>query len=124
MWLQILNKLLDLRLVQYALLLISIILITFTFYLSVKVKTIELISEKRKNAVTELEFNLTNQNAKIVDYNDKLKVQETNLKVAQTQAAKIALESNKTLQGILEYEFSSDCDSGVKEALNFVRNKK
>lgn len=118
-----LNKILDIKLVQYILVAILLALSGYSTYLVFKNKTISLISQQRKVALQEVENNMFLQNQKIIEQNKELDARKVKLEAAQQIASKIALESNKTLQGILGYTFTGDCEDQVEQTLSLIRSK-
>jgi pyridoxine 5'-phosphate synthase PdxJ len=120
----ILNKVLDIKVVQYLLLGFTLLLILNTIALTMKYKALELIAEQRKNAISELQYNLEIQNSKILEANDQLKQQEFNLSLAKEKALKISSEANKAIEKALSVEFTGECDSDVAQVRDTIRSLK
>lgn len=54
----------------------------------------------------------------------KAEQQKKNLEQATQQASKIALESSKTIQGILSHKFTGECSQMVTQAVEMINQSK
>lgn len=122
-WLEILNAFLNLRIVQYALLVTLVFTLAMGVWLEVKVETLKVEKAYYETAYAKVSSGLATQNEAVEQLGEKTKQQEENLKQAANTASKIAVENAKVLQGILSHRLTGTCDEKVTEALEMVRGK-
>jgi len=115
------NKIMDLKIVQWLMLSSIALLLVGSGVLYFKNKTLELNLSMKETELLKLSEATTLQNAKITELGLKYEQQQKTMKESIAQASKIALESQKNMKAILSYEFSDDCSSSLKEAVDLVQ---
>ena len=116
-----LNASLDLKVVQWGLLVACTTLIIFIGVLTLKNGSLKLENALLKKEIAETSEALHIQNQKIMELAEKTKDYQAKVLTAQKEASKIALQTTKTLQGISEYQFKGDCSQNVSQALRMVK---
>ena len=111
----------DLKIVQWLMLSSIALLLVGSGVLYFKNKTLELNLSMKETELLKLSEATTLQNAKITELGLKYEQQQKTMKESIAQASKIALESQKNMKAILSYEFSDDCSSSLKEAVDLVQ---
>ena len=101
---------------------IALLLVAYLF-LSLKHNSLKLESSLRETELLKLSEATTIQNVKIQEMTLKFEQQQKTMKESIAQASKIALESQKNMKAILSYEFSDNCSSSLKEAVELVQTK-
>lgn len=117
----LLNTSLDLKIVQWGLLVGCTILLFFIGVLTLKNGSLKLENALLKKEVAETSEALHIQNQKILELAEKTKEYQTKVLTTQKEASKIALQTTKTLQGIAEYQFKGECSQNVSQALIMIK---
>ena len=111
------NNLLDIKMVQWMLMFyILVITVTFGVY-CIRYNALRLEHSFIQVELAKTASAIQVQNKAIQEASELAqKIQDRYDKKA-AEASKIALESNKTLQGILSYDFTGECSQNVSQAL-------
>ena len=117
------SRIMELKIVQWLMLSIIALLLVAYLFLSLKHNSLKLESSLRETELLKLSEATTIQNVKIQEMTLKFEQQQKTMKESIAQASKIALESQKNMKAILSYEFSDNCSSSLKEAVELVQTK-
>ena len=112
------NKILDIKLVQWALLVIVATVIPF---LSLKMYWYKYDNALLRSTAADLGSAIQIQNRAIQEVGREAQAFKENYEQKNKEAAKIALEGQKTLQKLLDMPLSGTCDEKVKQAASLVK---
>lgn len=119
--LAIINKILDVKIVQWFLLTTCAIFIATLIYKEIQYRSLQLEHALLKTTTADLSNALFIQNKAIKELEERTIEFKENYLQKQREASKIALETNNILKGIPTIGFTKDCSENLNLGLEYVR---
>lgn len=119
-WLTVINRLLDLKIVQWGLLALAIVQIVGGFWFGIKYNALKLENALNKSTVADLSAALNIQNQEIMRLAKQYTEQKAVMDGAIKEAGRIAQENRKVLDGIKNIKLEGTCDEKVKQSLGVL----
>lgn len=116
--LEIINQILNIRLVQYFLL---IAFVFFIIYTPIRIGKLKYDNALLKSTVGDISQALYVQNRAIEELGTKAKQFKENYEQANKRASQVALEGQKTLQRLMDTKLIGSCDEKVKQVGKLVK---
>lgn len=123
-WLEILNSLLNLKLVQHLLLLSVSILLATGIWLKIENYTLKGQKLYYETEYSKVSAGLAIQNEAVELLGEERKKADNSMKEAVDKASKLASQGSVKLKTIVEYKFIGTCDEQVTQALKLIRGGK
>lgn len=112
------NQILELKFVQWGLLILCVALVIYT---PIRVGYLKYDNALLKSTVGDVSQALYVQNRAVKELGEKAGELQTNYEQANKRATQVAVEGQKTLQGILNSKLVGSCDEKVKQVGGIVR---
>lgn len=116
--LEILNQILNVRIVQYALLIGFVVLCIYT---PIRIGYLKYDNALLKSTVGDVSQALYIQNRAVKELGEKATEFKTNYEQANKRATQVALEGQKTLQELMKQPLVGTCDEKVRQANELVK---
>ena len=121
-WLEILNSLLNLKIVQNLLLLSVSILLAAGIWLKIENYTLKGQKLYYETEYSKVSAGLAIQNEAVELLGEEREKADNSLKEAVDKASKLASQDSVKLKTIVEYKFGGACDEQVTQALKLIRD--
>lgn len=121
--LAVINKVLDLKIVQWALLALFAMQLIGNMWIGFKYNALRLENAILKNTAADLNAALNVQNNRIVEIGKLYEDQKLIMAGSIREAGRIAKESRKILDGIKDIKLEGTCDEKVKQAVGILNAK-
>ena len=121
-WLEILNSLLNLKLVQHLLLLSVSILLATGIWLKIENYTLKGQKLYYETEYSKVSAGLAIQNEAVELLGEEREKADNSMKEAVDKASKLASQGSVKLKTIVEYKFIGTCDEQVTQALKLIRD--
>jgi hypothetical protein len=121
--LSVINKLLDLKIVQWALLVLATGQLFCLFWSGLKYSTLKTEHAFLQVTAAKLSDGLMVQNLKIKELGERAKFYQEKYVKGVDEAKKVQQETNKSLKAISEYVFDGDCSTNVNSAIELLKGK-
>jgi hypothetical protein len=115
------NRLLDLKIVQWGLLVLCGMMIIGAVVAGIKYQALRIENGLLKIEVAKSAEVLHDQNRKIKEADDAARAFQENALAANKRAAQVALETSKALKSLAEYSFEGDCSTQAATALELIK---
>ena len=119
--LTVINKFLDLKIIQWALLVSCAILIVGGIWSGFKYNALKLEHAFLQVKAAQLSDGLLVQNAKVIELGEQAKVYIDNLAKSNAKAVEVQAKTATSLKAISEYVFDGDCSKNVTDALGLIK---
>lgn len=123
----IINKVLDLKIVQWALLGVVVFMLVGNVWFTLKYNKLRLDNALLQKDLAATASTLQLQNREIAKLGEDFMLKAETLKQANVRATKIAVDANANMKRVLELDFEGDCNAKVKQVylnLSSTRNSK
>lgn len=122
--LSVINKFLDLKIVQWGLVAVLLGGIIFSVYFGFKYNTLKLEHAYLEVEATKINNALNTQNEKIRELGDIAKKYQDYYIVSVKKAQAVQEDTAKSLKALSEYTFEGDCQQNVRTALDLIQRGK
>jgi hypothetical protein len=117
----VINKILDLKIVQWALLTLCVALLASSIWGTLKYNALRLENALLKTTVADFGSAIQIQNRAIQEVGEEAKAYKANYEQANKRAAQIAIEGQKTLQDLMNTPLVGTCDQKVTQSLGMLQ---
>lgn len=117
----LINGLLDSKIIQWALLGLTIFLLLSGVWAGFKYNKLQLEHAYLKVTAAQLSDGLLVQNAKVKELGDEAKLYKDNYLKTTAKAQEVQVSTTKSLKTISEYVFDGDCSGNVHSALSLIK---
>lgn len=118
------STLLDIKLVQWALLGLCVLLLGILLFGSLKMSTLKMEYAYLQIEAARLGEGLMLQNNKIKELHEIAKVYNENFLKKKEEAKRLSVENAKILDTISRFKFSGNCSNDLHTAISLIKTKK